>query len=143
MRLYRWETTRRTGQIEHVICHQKTDRLKTPNGTRRRKWHRIRVVDVIARLKADGVTGTTLTEFESMTGRGLSGQHENKSYWVGNDRLLMECGLVADADTTALATHWREQAKTVVYFADETQVLAVLAITDPVKETSREAIATL
>ena len=98
---------------------------------------------VVTRLKANGTTGTTLTDFESLTGRGVGGSHENKSYWVGNDRLLSERGLTTSTDTTALATRWREQAKTVVYFADETQVLAVLAIADPVKETSREAIATL
>ncbi|WP_020604939.1 heavy metal translocating P-type ATPase [Spirosoma spitsbergense] len=98
---------------------------------------------VVDRLKADGIQGTTLTGFESLTGRGVAGRYANKTYLTGNDRLMTERGIAVPADGQTLATRWRGEAKTVVYFADETRVLAVLAIADPVKETSREAIQTL
>lgn len=98
---------------------------------------------VTARLRADGVVGTVLDGFESLTGRGVSGRFQKMTYLVGNARLLTERGMVAELAVQKLATAWQQDAKTVVYFADQTRILAVLAIADPVKETSREAIHTL
>ena len=98
---------------------------------------------VTARLRADGVVGTALDGFESLTGRGVSGGFQNMTYLVGNARLLTERGIVAHPAGQTLATAWQDEAKTVIYFADQTRVLAVLAIADPVKQTSREAIQTL
>lgn len=98
---------------------------------------------VVERLKTDGVQGTTLTGFESLTGRGVAGRFGDKTYRIGNDRLLTEHGISVPTDVQTKATHWREEAKTVVYFADDTKVLAIMAIADPVKQTSREAINTL
>jgi Cu2+-exporting ATPase len=98
---------------------------------------------VVDRLKADGIQGTTLTGFESLTGRGVAGRYADKTYLIGNDRLLTERGISVPADVQIRTANWQQEARTVVYFADETRVLAVLAIADPVKETSREAIQTL
>lgn len=98
---------------------------------------------VVERLRGNGISGTALEEFESLTGRGVSGRYGNTTYAVGNARLLTERGVGVDRAVQLLATGWQNEAKTVVYFADQTRVLAVLAIADPVKETSREAIHTL
>ncbi len=98
---------------------------------------------VVEQLRADGVAGTVLDGFESLTGRGVSGRFQNTTYLVGNARLLTEWGIVIEPAIQKLATAWQQAAKTVVYFADQTRTLAVLAIADPVKVTSREAIHTL
>ncbi|GAB3219930.1 heavy metal translocating P-type ATPase [Spirosoma arcticum] len=103
---------------------------------------------VIERLRTDGISGVAIDGFESLTGRGVSGRYHGETYIVGNARLLAEPQLLngtltADPAIQKLATAWQEEAKTVVYFADQTRILAVLAIADPVKETSREAIHTL
>ena len=45
---------------------------------------------VVERLTTDGVQGTTLTGFERLTGRGVAGRFGDKTYWIGNDRLLSE-----------------------------------------------------
>ncbi len=98
---------------------------------------------VMTHLKAAGTTGVELTNFESLTGRGVSGRYENKPYLIGNARLLSERGLAIPTDVQQQATSWQQQAKTVVYFADDLRVLAILAIADPVKATSQQAIETL
>ena len=98
---------------------------------------------VVERLRVKGIKGMALDGFESLTGRGVSGRYGNRTYAVGNARLLTERGIVTDPAVQQLATGWQNEAKTVVYFADQTRVLAVLAIADPVKQTSREAIDTL
>ncbi|PRY34939.1 Cu2+-exporting ATPase [Spirosoma oryzae] len=98
---------------------------------------------VVERLRTDGMNGTTIDGFDSLTGRGVSGLYENATYIVGNSRLLAERGISLDSSVGQQAAQWQNEAKTVVYFADQTRVLAVLAIADPVKQTSREAIHTL
>ena len=99
---------------------------------------------VVERLRAKGIVGTVLDRFESLTGRGVSGRSNGQTYLVGNRRLLVEKGLANElVKVNGMVTRWQDEAKTVVYFADEQRVLAVIAIADPVKQTSREAIHTL
>nr|WP_229364592.1 heavy metal translocating P-type ATPase [Fibrella aestuarina] len=99
---------------------------------------------VVARLKDDGVTGVLLTDFDSLTGRGVSGRYDERTYLIGNHRLMAERGLADElTKVAALVNRWQNEAKTVVYFANERQLLAVIAIADPVKQTSREAVHTL
>ncbi|XAZ81907.1 heavy metal translocating P-type ATPase (plasmid) [Fibrella sp. ES10-3-2-2] len=99
---------------------------------------------VVARLKTEGVSGIQLDGFESLTGRGVTGRYNGQAYLVGNRRLLAERGLADQlAKLNGLVSRWQDEAKTVIYFADEQQILAAIAIADPVKQTSREAIHTL
>lgn len=98
---------------------------------------------VIERLRSGKVTGTTLNEFESLTGRGVVGRVDAITYMVGNARLLAERAVTVSPAIKQVVGSWQEAAKTVVYFADQTRILAVLAIADPVKQTAREAIHTL
>lgn len=98
---------------------------------------------VVAHLRTNGITGASLDDFESLTGRGVSGRFANTTYIVGNARLLAERNIRTDSIVKKLVTGWQDQAKTVVYFADQTRILAVLSVADPVKQTSREAIHTL
>lgn len=98
---------------------------------------------VVAHLQRAGVAGAVLIGFGSLTGRGVSGMFENNTYVVGNARLLAEQAISIEKPTQELAETWQREAKTVVYFADKTRVLAVIAIADPVKATSRQAIETL
>lgn len=98
---------------------------------------------VLERLKADGIKGAQLDGFESLTGRGVTGYYQGEKYFVGNPRLLAEEGIKTIPQANELADRWQNQAKTVVYFFDKTSVKAIIAIADPIKETSRLAIQTL
>ncbi|MBC7568710.1 MAG: copper-translocating P-type ATPase, partial [Spirosoma sp.] len=98
---------------------------------------------VITYLNTHKIGSAELTGFESITGRGVSGRYSEKTYLIGNARLLNERNVLVSVDVQQRAAQWQQQAKTVVYFADETQVLSILAIADPVKATSKQAIETL
>lgn len=99
---------------------------------------------VVDRLKQGDIRDLSLDGFESLTGLGITGRSNGQAYWVGNRRLMAEQGLVDQlTKVNGLVSRWQDEAKTVVYFADQTRILAILAIADPVKQTSREAIHTL
>ena len=84
----------------------------------------------------------TVTDFEALVGAGITGLIDNVRYYVGTSRLLAEKGIQAFA-AQATVTHLENTGKTVMFLADETQVLAVIAVADQVKETSAAAIKTL
>ncbi|RRB15654.1 copper-translocating P-type ATPase [Larkinella knui] len=91
------------------------------------------------------LSGKTLTleSFESLTGRGVSARYEDVTYLVGNRRLLDERGIFIEPGIEQRVNQWQHDAQTVVYFADEKTVLAIIAIADQIKETSKAAIQTL
>ncbi len=78
--------------------------------------------------------------FESITGLGTKAQINGKYYYVGNASLLKQNQIEMANQFETASTTWLNEAKTVVWFADETKALAVLAIVDKIKDTSISAI---
>lgn len=82
-------------------------------------------------------------DFESITGRGIKGKMEGEFYFAGNLRLMNENQIEVPKHLQSEAERLTNEAKTVIWFADSTEALAVVAITDSLKATSAEAIAEL
>jgi Cu2+-exporting ATPase len=78
--------------------------------------------------------------FESITGFGAKANINNKIFYVGNESLLKNNHISIDATLRNAANKWLIDAKTVIYFADEKNALAVIAIADKIKETTKEAV---
>ncbi len=78
--------------------------------------------------------------FESITGLGAKANINNKIFYVGNASLLKANNIAIDELLKTASDKWLNEAKTVIYFSDETQALAVIAIADKIKATSKEAI---
>lgn len=95
---------------------------------------------VISALKGENLP---LTDFESLTGTGICGKIENNTYYAGNLRLLNEHNITVSNRLAEAASRFTEEAKTVIWFANEMEALAVAAITDQIKDTSKQAINTL
>ncbi|MCW3464190.1 heavy metal translocating P-type ATPase [Chitinophaga nivalis] len=98
---------------------------------------------VVQHLSQQAVQPVALTQFNSITGKGIEGTYANSSYLVGNKQLMTQTGIVITEYFAARAAQWQEEAKTVIYFAGGQQLLAIVAIADQIKETSKEAIAAL
>jgi Cu2+-exporting ATPase len=87
-----------------------------------------------------GVASTTLTGFDSITGKGAKADYHNETYFVGNKKLMTENSISISNLQQTQAEEWGKQSKTVIWFSDSKQVLAVLAIADKIKATSVAAI---
>ncbi|PSL45347.1 Cu2+-exporting ATPase [Chitinophaga niastensis] len=98
---------------------------------------------VITHLKQTGVKAVPLQHFESLTGQGVKGTYEGQHYFVGNSKLMNANSILIDAALSAQAGALQAAAKTVVYFAANKKLLAVIAIADKIKATSKEAIEAL
>lgn len=81
-----------------------------------------------------------VTQFESITGSGAKGSIGGQYYYAGNELLLKSNNIHIASTLKNLAEEWLNEAKTVIYFANEKEALAVIAIADKIKESSARAI---
>ena len=87
-----------------------------------------------------GVPMVPITNFVSVTGQGVRANVEGEEYFVGNPSFLKANQIKINEDFLQKSTIWEAEAKTVIGFANATNVLALLAISDEVKPTSVAAI---
>lgn len=79
-------------------------------------------------------------DFEIIEGKGLKGMIDGKLYYAGNLKLMDDLNIDYDEN---LITKLSKQGKTPVVFTNEKKVLAIIGISDTVKETSKDAVARL
>jgi P-type Cu2+ transporter len=97
------------------------------------------LADAVVKYLKD-VTAVPLTGFTSLTGKGVMATAEGDTYYIGNRRLLEENSIRAGEQLISAARQWSNESKTVIWFADSSEALAVIAITDKIKETSAKAV---
>ncbi|NRF38169.1 cation-translocating P-type ATPase [Pedobacter foliorum] len=85
----------------------------------------------------------SITDFDSLTGKGVSAVYKSKKYWAGSHKILADHNQIISSELKVQAKVLQDQAQTVIYFANETQVLAVVSIADQIKKGSKEAVARL
>ena len=88
----------------------------------------------------EGIATTTLSNFDSITGKGAKADYNNETYFVGNKKLLVENNISISEQLQNQSDEWGKQSKTVIWFANSKDALSVIAISDKIKETSVQAI---
>ena len=83
-----------------------------------------------------------LTDFVALPGRGVAATIDGQTLTLSNHRLIEERGLCSPAIEARLKRHETE-GRSVTLLASEEQVLAIFAVADTIKESSRTAIAEL
>ncbi|MCU0690820.1 MAG: heavy metal translocating P-type ATPase [Polyangiaceae bacterium] len=91
---------------------------------------------------AAGATPDEVDEVEAVAGRGVRAKIGGQWYTLGNLRMLVEAGL-CDPGLEAKVEARERNGQSVVVLANETCALALLAVADKVKASSRHAIAQL
>lgn len=98
---------------------------------------------IVGYLKDKGATAIAYDSFESLTARGVRATFLGETYFAGNRQLIDEQQIHLDVFLADRAKALHEKASTVIYFADEDNVLALIAISDKVKAGSKNAVRTL
>ena len=78
--------------------------------------------------------------FESITGKGIKGMVDEAQFYVGNLKLMKEHQITLSADLEKQANIWLEKAQTILYFSDTKEVLAIFALSDRPKASSKQAV---
>lgn len=93
----------------------------------------------IAIAQATKTPFLAVEQFEALLGRGTKGIINNTQYYMGNLRLIKELGLSSDLLVDNLQ-RLEQQGKTITLLATTDAVLAIFAVADKLKVTSKEAI---
>ncbi|MEX9933376.1 heavy metal translocating P-type ATPase [Providencia stuartii] len=97
---------------------------------------------IVAAAKEKGISFAAIEEFEAVPGFGVSAKVGGRSISVGADRFMKQLGLeVSHFQPTALRLG--EQGKSPLYAAIDGRLAAIIAVADPIKETTPEAIKAL
>ncbi|MDE1556700.1 MULTISPECIES: heavy metal translocating P-type ATPase [Comamonas] len=88
------------------------------------------------------VPGPEAENFKALPGRGVEGVVNGVRLVLGNHRLIHERGLCTPELEAELAIH-EKQGRTVTLLADDSCVLALFAVADTIRETSKQAIVDL
>jgi len=94
---------------------------------------------IAAGLKSNSVQAK---DFKAIAGRGVQAEIGGKLWVLGNHRLIEERGQCSPALEAVLRTH-EEAGRTVSLLASDTGPVALFAVADTIKPSSREAVAEL
>jgi P-type Cu+ transporter len=89
-----------------------------------------------------GVAAAIAADFESLTGRGVQGKVDGRRVALGNAALMLELGVDA-LSASARADELRADGQTVMYVAVDGQLVGLVGVADPIKETAAEALRAL
>lgn len=96
---------------------------------------------VSKKLTEEGFKAEEIKDFQSLTGKGVEAKaNSGESFYIGNLNLIQSHGIKVNPELETEAEKWSNEAKTVVFFANEETVLAIIAISDEIKPSSKSAI---
>ena len=97
---------------------------------------------IVEAARKQGITLAKVQEFESASGIGVRGVVEGHRVALGNTILMQQEGV--DVGVLAQAGEaQRQQGSSVMYFASDKRLLGLLAVSDPIKASTPEALASL
>jgi Cu+-exporting ATPase len=94
---------------------------------------------IVASARERGLPISPVSEFDSPTGKGAVGVVDGRRVRLGNAKFLQELG-VDTADLEGEAERLRGDGATAIFLAVDRKLAAVIAIADPVKPTTSEAL---
>ena len=97
---------------------------------------------IVAGARERGIPLAQVDEFESVTGKGVSGTIDQRRVAIGNARML-EALSVDAAELTASADDLRRKGQTVMFVAVDGRAAGLVGVADPIKPSAREAVAAL
>jgi Cu+-exporting ATPase len=94
---------------------------------------------ILAGARAERLQLSRAEEFKSITGKGVVGKVDGRSLALGNRKLLEELS-IDPGPLDARAEELRREGHTVMFVAVDGRAAGLLAVSDPIKESTFEAI---
>ena len=132
--------------LESVVLHSnqldKEEFIRYAASISRLSEHPLaKAIDLHARQQ--GIELLDVNKFKTITGRGARGIVDKKDLLIGNKELMDSLALSIDDQLEQKAQKFQDEGKTVSFLALDKIVLGFLVISDPIKNTSKEALASL
>lgn len=124
-----------------VICENRVDQsemLRLSAGLEQASEHPLAQA-VLAAAVTQGIIPGTVTDFDSVPGRGITGKVDGRAVAVGNSALLKQLGISHDSLQEG-ADALRAEGQTVLFVAMDGKAGGMMGVADPVKASAVEAI---
>ena len=94
---------------------------------------------IVSYAENEDITIEKVSDFNAVTGQGVTGRLNGQTLLFGNEALMSQHN-ISIAEAKEQAEQLASAAKTPMYFAIDTQLQAIIAVADPIKDDSAEAI---
>jgi Cu2+-exporting ATPase len=99
------------------------------------------LADAISKyFHSKNISRVNLESFESITGSGVSALYQNKKYYAASYKTLIAHQVFIPEELKVKSEKWAKDASTVIWFFDDKTAFTAVAISDKIKNTSKEAI---
>ncbi len=93
--------------------------------------------------KEEQIPFKDVTDFKAIPGKGVTGVIDDTTYYFGNRKLIDDVSGLTISSYERKLVRLEEQGKTAMILAQSDKILGIVAVADTVKETSKEAVASL
>lgn len=94
---------------------------------------------IVKKAEDSKIIFNDVKKFETVSGRGVKGVIEQKTYFAGNIAFMKENNINTEK-VNSKAKDLLNSGKTVLYFSDDKNVIGIIAVADTIKKTSYQAI---
>jgi len=95
---------------------------------------------VIKKAKSENVNPEKVENFENISGKGVKGNINGKTVYLGNENLLTSHQISIPDSLKQKAVEVQSKAHTISYIAQDQKVLGFISFTDKIKESSKKAV---
>ena len=126
-------------KVTDIISNINQEELLKIAGSLEKKSEHPLAEAIIEKVKENNITLLEVQEFNSISGRGVKGKINGATYYGGNIEFIKENNINIK-EIEKQSEKLLKQGKTVLYFANENNIIGIIAVADTIKETSFQAI---
>lgn len=94
-------------------------------------------------VEEKNINAEIVTNFKMKVARGVEGEILEKRYFCGNEKYFRENNIEIDEKIKEKIEKYSKDAKNIILFGDEKEILAIVTLSDKLKENSKEMIENL
>jgi Cu+-exporting ATPase len=98
---------------------------------------------IVDQAKARNLEISSVSDFDSITGGGVEGVVDGKKVLIGKQELLLHREVTESDALSRQAMELQRQGRTVIFVAIDGKFAGIIAVSDPIKSTSSDAIKAL
>ena len=98
---------------------------------------------IVIHAREHNIEPVNVTNFNSITGQGITAELNGETFFVGNQTLMTEHNITDKGGFAKTHEEFSEMGKTAVFVANDNEIIGVIAVADKIKPTSKQAIASL
>ncbi len=129
-------------KVSDIITNLEEKELLKVAGSLEKKSEHLISRAILEKVHDNKINILEVTNFKAVLGKGVKGKIENRNYFGGNLKFMQENNIDIK-EFEKQSNELINQGKTVVYFANESKIIGIIAIFDTIKDTSYQAISML